>query len=117
MPSYYSPTYYEEQKAQHDFYINLGNQCRIAEEKRQAFRRVQLEEQILLQYKRKLDEAKRVLETNRKLKHALFEYNYNKDRELVLFNDRISWRDSLSPEEEQLIENGLAKILAPLKLK
>ena len=37
---------------------------------------------------------------NRKLSHALFEYNYNKDRELVLFNDRISWRDSLSPEEE-----------------
>lgn len=117
MPSYYSPTYYEEQKAQHDFYINLGNQCRIAEEKRQAFRRVQLEEQILLQYKRKLDEAKRVLETNRKLKHALFEYNYNKDRELVLFNDRISWRDSLSPEEEAAYGEWLSKDLGSTKIE
>ena len=28
------------------------------------------------------------------------EYNYNKDRELVLLPDRIAWRDCLSPEEE-----------------
>ena len=32
MPSYYSPTYYEDQKKEYDFYINLGNQCRKAEE-------------------------------------------------------------------------------------
>ena len=84
MPSYYSPTYYEDQKKEHDFYINLGNQCRIAEEKRQAWRIVQLEEQILLEYKRKLDESNRVLEKNGKLSHALMEYNYTKDKELVL---------------------------------
>lgn len=90
MPSAYSPTYYEDRKREHDFYIDPGNQCRIAEEYRQALKRVELEEQMLLQHKRKLDEAKRVLETNRKLSHALFEYNYNKDRELVLFTDRIA---------------------------
>jgi hypothetical protein len=101
MPYAYSPTYYEDQKKEHDFYIDLGNQCRIAEEKRQAWRIVQLEEQILLEYKRKLDEAKRVLENNRKLSHALWEYNYNKDRELVLLPDRIAWRDCLSPEDNQ----------------
>jgi hypothetical protein len=92
MPLYDSPTYYEDQKREHEFYMNLGNQCRISEEKRQAWRKVQLEEQILLQHKRKLDEAKRVLEKNRKLTHALKEYNYNKDRKLVLFTDRIAWR-------------------------
>jgi hypothetical protein len=95
MPYAYSPTYYEDQKRKHDFYISLGNQCRIAEEKRQAFRQVQLEEKLLQEYNRKLDETKRVLETNRKLKHALMEYNYNKDRELVLLSDRIAWRDCL----------------------
>jgi hypothetical protein len=95
MPSYYSPTYYEDRKREHDFYINLRNQCKIAEEQRQAWRKVQLEEQMLQEYKRKLDEAKRVLEKNRKLSHALKEYNYNKDRELVLFTDRIAWRDCL----------------------
>jgi hypothetical protein len=87
--------------AYHDFYINLGNHCRITEEKRQAWKIAQLEEQILLGYKRKLDESKRVLETNRKLSHALWEYNYNKDRELVLLPDRIAWRDCLSPEDNQ----------------
>ena len=51
MPSYYSPTYYEDQKKENDFYINLGNQCRISEEKRQALRKVELEEQMLLGYK------------------------------------------------------------------
>jgi hypothetical protein len=90
LPYAYSPTYYEDQKKEHDFYINLGNQCRISEEKRQAWKKVQLEEQILLQHKRKLDESKRVLEENKKLKHALWEYNYTKDKELVLFTDRIS---------------------------
>ena len=40
MPSYYSPTYYEDRKREHDFYINLGNQCRIAEEHRQALKKV-----------------------------------------------------------------------------
>jgi hypothetical protein len=49
----------------------------------------------LQEYNRKLDEAKRLLETNRKLKHALMEYNYNKDRELVLLSDIIAWRDCL----------------------
>jgi hypothetical protein len=64
-------------------------------EKRQASRRVELEAQILQVYNRKLDEAKKVLEKNKKLSHALMEYNYNKDRELVLFSDRIAWRDCL----------------------
>jgi hypothetical protein len=73
MPYAYSPTYYEDQKKEHDFYINLGNQCRIAEEKRQAWKIVQLEEQILLEYKRKLEESKKVPETNRKLSLALME--------------------------------------------
>jgi hypothetical protein len=50
---------------------------------------------MLQGYNRKLDEAKRALEKNRKLLHALKEYNYNKDRELVLFTDRIAWRDCL----------------------
>jgi phage gp16-like protein len=95
MPSFYSPTYYEDRKSEHDFYINLGNQCRIAEEKRQAFKKVQIEEKILQGYSRKLDEAKRVLEKNKKLSHALWEYNYNKDRELILLSDRIAWRDCL----------------------
>ena len=85
MPYAYSPTYYEDQKKEHDFYINLGNQCRIAEEKRQAFRKVQLEAQMLQGYKNKLDEAKRVLEKNRKLSHALWDYNYNKDRNWSYF--------------------------------
>jgi hypothetical protein len=93
MPHAYSPTYYEDQKKEHDFYINLGNQCRIAKEKREAFRKVELEEKILQGYNRKLDEAKRVLEKNRQLLHALKEYNYNKDRELVLLSDRIAWRE------------------------
>jgi hypothetical protein len=93
MPSAYSPTYYEDRKKEHDFYINLGNQCRIAEEKRQALRKVELEAQMLQEYKRKLDEAKKVLEKNRKLSHALWEYNYTKDKELVLLPDRIAWRD------------------------
>ncbi|MGC2561869.1 MAG: hypothetical protein WA326_02560 [Nitrososphaeraceae archaeon] len=42
-----------------------------------------------------MDEAKRVLEKNKKLSHALMEYNYNNDRELVLLPDRIAWRDCL----------------------
>jgi hypothetical protein len=96
MPYVYSPTYYEDQKKEHDFYINLGNQCRIAEEKRQALSQVELEERILQEYKRKVDEAKEVLEQNRKLSHALWEYNYTKDKELVLLPDRIAWRDCLS---------------------
>jgi hypothetical protein len=87
MPSYYCPTYYEDRKAEHDFYINLGNQCRIAEEKRQALRKAKMElqeeeqrYQILQEYNRKVDEAKKVLEENRKLSHALWEYNYTKIR-------------------------------------
>ena len=40
------PTYYEDRKSEHDFYINLGSQCRKAEEQRQAFRRAQLEERV-----------------------------------------------------------------------
>jgi hypothetical protein len=44
MPYAYCPTYYEDQKKEHDFYINLGNQCRISKEKRQAWRKVQLAE-------------------------------------------------------------------------
>ena len=54
---------------------------------------------MLQEYARKLDEAKRVLEQNRKLSHALWEYNYTKDKELVLLPDRIVWRDCLSPED------------------
>ena len=61
--AYPSTLYYEDQKREHDFYINLGNQCRIAEEKRQVWKIVQLEEQILQGYKRKLEESKKVLET------------------------------------------------------
>jgi hypothetical protein len=95
MPSYYSSTYYEDRKKEHDFYLNLGNQCKIAEEQRQAWRKVQLEAQMLQEYSRKLDEAKRVLETNKKLSHALMEHNYTKDKELVLLPDRIAWRDCL----------------------
>jgi hypothetical protein len=49
----------------------------------------------LQEYNRKLDEAKRTLEKNRKLLHALKEYNYNKNRELVLLSDRVAWRDCL----------------------
>jgi hypothetical protein len=98
MPYAYSPTYYEDQKKEHDFYINLGNQCRISEEQRQALRkaRIELQEQerryqILHGYSKKLDEAKRTLEKNRKLLNALKEHN----RELVLLPDRIAWRDCL----------------------
>lgn len=64
MPSSYLPTY-EDRKKEHDFYINLGNECRIAEEHRQALKkaRMELQEQqrryqILQGYIRKLDEAK-----------------------------------------------------------
>jgi methionyl-tRNA synthetase len=102
MPYAYSPTYYDDQKKQHDFYINLGNQCRLAEEHRQAIRKAQMELQEqeryylkLQEYNKKLNEAKSTLETNRKLKHALFEYNYTKDKELVILPDRIAWKDCL----------------------
>jgi hypothetical protein len=102
MPSFYSPTYYEDQKAEHDFYINLGNECKKAEEHRQAVKKAKMElqeqerqYQILQGYNRKLDEAKNELERNRKLSHALMEYNYTKDKELVLLPDRIAWRDCL----------------------
>jgi hypothetical protein len=100
MPYAYSPTYYEDQKKEHDFYINLGNQCRKSEEQRQAFRKVQLEERELQRQLQTLNEAKRVLETNRKLSHALWEYNYTKDKELVLLPDRIAWRDCLEDMED-----------------
>jgi hypothetical protein len=43
MPSFYSLTYYEDRKKEHDFYINLGNQCRIAEEHRQALKKARRE--------------------------------------------------------------------------
>jgi hypothetical protein len=43
MLSSYLPTYYEDRKREHDFYINLGSQCRIAEEQRQALRKAQTE--------------------------------------------------------------------------
>jgi hypothetical protein len=102
MPSFYSPTYYEDRKREHDFYINLGNQCRIAEEQRQALRKAQMELQeqqrrylMLQEYNRKLDEAKRTLKKKKKLSHALKEYNYTKNRELVFLPDRIAWRDCL----------------------
>ena len=124
MPSFYSPTYYEDRKKEHDFYINLGNQCRIAEEHRQALKKTrrELQEQerqyqILQGYNKKLDEAKKVLEENRKLKHALWEYNYTKDKELVLFSDRIAWRDSLSPEEEVCYREYLRQDLGSDKIE
>ena len=50
---------------------------------------------VLQEYNKKVDEAKKVLEKNKKLSHALMEYNYTKDRELVLLSDRIAWRDCL----------------------
>jgi hypothetical protein len=103
-------------KKEHDFYINLGNQCKIAEEKRQAFKKVELEEKLLQRYKRKLDEARRTLEQHNKLSHALMEYNYNKDRELVLFTDRIAWGDSLSPEEEECYKEYLRQDLGSTKI-
>jgi hypothetical protein len=88
MPYFYSPTYFEDQKKEHDFYINLGNECRIAEEHRQALKkaRMKLQEEerrylVLQEYNRKLDEAKKVLEENRKLSHTLWEYNYTKDKD------------------------------------
>jgi hypothetical protein len=63
MPSFYSPTYYEDRKKEHDFYINLGNQCRIAEEQRQAAfikaRRETQERQALQRQYQILNEAKR----------------------------------------------------------
>jgi hypothetical protein len=104
--AYPSTLYYEDQKKLHDYYLELGNSCRIAEEKRQALRkaqleaqRVELEAQMLQEYVNKakmvIDESKRVLETERKLKHALWEFNYTKDKELVLLPDRIAWRDCL----------------------
>ena len=43
MPSFNSLTYYEDRKKEHDFYINLGNQCRIAEEHRQALKKARRE--------------------------------------------------------------------------
>jgi hypothetical protein len=117
MPSFYSPTYYEDQKAEHDFYINLGNQCRIAEEKRQALRKVELEERELQRQYQILNETKKVLETNKKLSHALMEYNYTKDKELVLFTDRIAWRDCLSPEEEACYREWLRQDLGSNKIE
>jgi hypothetical protein len=117
MPSFYSPTYYEDQKKEHDFYIDLGNQCRISEEKRQALKKVELEERELLRQYQIVNETKKVLETNRKLSHALWEYNYNKDRELVLFSDRIAWRDSLSPEEEACYREHLRQDLGSTKIE
>jgi hypothetical protein len=68
-------------------------------------------------YNKKLDEAKKVLEENRKLKHALWEYNYTKDKELVLFSDRIAWRDSLSPEEEACYREYLRQDLGSDKIE
>jgi phage-related tail protein len=123
MPSFYSPTYYEDRKKEHDFYIDLGNQCRIADEQRAALEkaRMELQEeerqyQILQGYNRKLDEAKKVLEEGKKLSHALMEYSYTKDKELVLFSDRIAWRDSLSPEEEACYREWLSQDLGSTKI-
>jgi hypothetical protein len=42
-----------------------------------------------------MSRAERMLEKDKKILHTLKEYNYNKDRELVLFSDRIAWRDCL----------------------
>jgi hypothetical protein len=116
MPSYYSPTYYQDRKSEHDFYINLGNECKKAEEHRAALKKARLELQeqerisfVLQEQYRKLNEAKKELEKNRQLKHALCEYNYNKDRELVLFTDRIAWRDCLAPEEEACYREYLSQ--------
>lgn len=109
MPSSYLPTY-EDRKREHDFYRNLGNQCRIAEEQRQAaLRQARIEAQerqrrylMLQKYNKLLDEEERMLEKDKKLLHALKEYNYNKDRELVLFSDRMAWGDCLPlpPDQE-----------------
>ena len=125
--AYPSTEYYEDQKKLHDFYLDLGNQCRISEEKRQALRKAQLEEQrlqleerILQEYidkaKKVIDESKREVERHRKLSHALMEYNYTKDKELVLFSDRIVWRDSLSPEEEACYREYLRRDLGSNKI-
>ena len=71
--------------------------ARIAEEHRQALKkaRMELQEQEryylkLQDYNKKLDEAKKVLEKSKKLSHALMEYNYTKDKELVLLSDRVA---------------------------
>jgi hypothetical protein len=124
MPYAICPTYYEDKKAEHDFYINLGNQCRIAEEQRQALKKAKMELQeqerislVLQEHIRKLNEAKKVLQENKKLKHALWEHNYTKDKELVLFTDRISWRDSLSPGEEAVYREWLSRDLGSDKIE
>jgi hypothetical protein len=94
--AYPSTLYYEDQKREHDFYINLGSQRQIAEEKKQALKQVELEKQLLQGYKalrqleleeqelqrqlQILDEGKKVLEKERKLKHVIWEYNYTKER-------------------------------------
>jgi hypothetical protein len=51
MPYVYSPTYLEDQKREHDFYINLGNQCRIAEAHRLKYLKnvIKIEEEIAIQ--------------------------------------------------------------------
>jgi hypothetical protein len=123
MPSYYSPTYYEDQKKEHDFYINLGNQCRIAENKKQALRnaqleeqRIELEEQELLRQQQLLDKAKKVLETSRNLSHVILERNYTKDKQLVILPGKIAWRDSLSPEEEEWYREYLKADLGSTKI-
>ena len=121
----YDPTQrFENRKAEHDFYINLGNSCRIAERQEQALRkaRIALQEQERLElelqeYIRRLDEAKRVLEKNRQLIHSIKEYNYIKDKELVLFSDRIAWRDCLSPEEEACYREYLSQVLGSTKIE
>jgi hypothetical protein len=104
--------------------LNLGNECKKAEEHRQALKKARMElqeqERLYLQlqgYSKKLDEAKQVIETNRKLKHTLWEYNYTKDKELVLFSDRIAWRDCLSPEEEACYREYLRQDLGSTKIE
>ena len=71
----------------------------IDEEQRQAAlikaRREAQERQELQRQYQILNEAKRILEKSKKLSHALMEYNYNKNRELVLLPDRIAWADCL----------------------
>src|SRR4030095_3420784 len=136
--AYPSTQYFEDQTKLHDFYINLGNECKKAERQKQAWKqaqlekqrlqletqRLELEEQMLLEYmdraRRVIEESKKVGETNRKLSHAWWELDYTKDKQLVVFPDRdgtrIAWRDSLSPDQEASYREYLRKDLGSDKI-
>jgi hypothetical protein len=51
-----------------------------------------------------------MLDKDKKILHALMEYDYNKDRELVLFSDRISGRDCLPLPPDQIPDRDSTKV-------